>query len=562
MKKLNYSWKVAGFALLFGLSMGLQSCDQVIDNPLSPVQPVPDTPATPATPKATVAGTTITIENCATTKDVNTLLASADVKKVFTDTEYSYYDSVAARTIYNTIEVIVKGGLETADAIAIPATGHNPNIQLTFNDAFAKAEKDLAIKNDVANTSKFTVKLPDSESPINLDLTVNPGTTNTVAGNAVLGGIKTASTDTTWWASIKLNDGIKINAYDGDKQNLVDLTMNDNAIEAVVLNGGKDGAMYGFTCYKRGFRANKAWGDDDQIYAKNAIIAEGTSVSIWPSTPESKANKITIQKNASLYLDERQDDEVGTEWFTASVETIEGADRSAKFLNDQTATHGETKWVSGAWKWCNVKQEVGSISNVTIPDWWDYLPSNVKNVTFGTIDGGDRVYLPSSMKSISGIDFNCDVRIDLAVSETGMNQFTFENVNFGASSNKIAFLPESNIYLKDASGNVIYVTVYTWKDKDGVIHTDTTDPSGNAKFDSWVGSGQYVSPAYDNVKYQDFKAYLSFVGCKVDGKDLDSNLLSPMVNQQDLGSDGSQVIYQIGYNSNYRLSDSGVLVAF
>mgnify|MGYP007069886702 CR=1 FL=1 len=52
-----------------------------------------------------------------------------------------------------------------------------------------------------------------------------------------------------------------------------------------------------------------------------------------------------------------------------------------------------------------------------------------------------------------------------------------------------------------------------------------------------------------------------FVGCKVDGKDLDSKLLSPMVFQQSFG-DGSQVIYQIGYNSNYRLSDSGVLVAF
>ena len=86
MKKLNYSWKVAGFALLFGLSMGLQSCDQVIDNPLSPVQPVPETPATPATPKASVKGSVITIENCADTKDVNTLLSSDDVKKVFAQT--------------------------------------------------------------------------------------------------------------------------------------------------------------------------------------------------------------------------------------------------------------------------------------------------------------------------------------------------------------------------------------------------------------------------------------------------------------------------------------------
>ena len=102
MKKLNYSWKVAGFALLFGLSMGLQSCDQVIDNPLSPVQPVPETPATPATPKATVAGTTITIENCATTKDVNTLLASADVKKVFTETATTDDDGIT-----QTIEIIV-----------------------------------------------------------------------------------------------------------------------------------------------------------------------------------------------------------------------------------------------------------------------------------------------------------------------------------------------------------------------------------------------------------------------------------------------------------------------
>jgi hypothetical protein len=163
------------------------------------------------------------------------------------------------------------------------------------------------------------------------------------------------------------------------------------------------------------------------------------------------------------------------------------------------------------------------------------------------------------MKSISGFDFNCDVTIDVPVAATGMTTFEFNGVNFGASSNRIRLNPESNIYLTDASGNVIYVTVYVWKDKDGVVHTDTANPSGNAKFDYMIRT--FEQPAFDTVKYEDFKAYLAFVGCKIDGKALDSTLLSPMVSQQSFG-DGSQVIYQIGYNSNYRLSDSGVLVAF
>jgi len=555
MKKLNYSWKVAGFALLFGLSMGLQSCDQVIDNPLSPVQPVPDTPATPATPKATVAGTTITIENCADTKDVNGQLATDAVKDVFAKT--ATLDSLGNE---QTIEIIVKGGIKIADAIAIPKTAFGPHIQLTFADAFTEAKSALTIKNNEANAGRFTVKLPDSESPINLDLSVNDNVywpDNVVTGNAVLGGIKTTCTDTLSSTNIKLKDGIKINAYDGDAQTRTWLYMNDNAIDAVVLNGGKDGSFYGFTCYKRGFRAARAYGDDDEIYAKNAIIAEGTAVSIWPSTPESKANTITIQKNAQLRLAEETDDEITTSHYTANINAIVGADRSAQFTNSHTESYA--RW-DGNGKQHNVIYNIGSLSNVTIPNWWwDYLPSNVSNVTFGTIDNGACVLIPSSMKSISGIDFNCQVRIDLAVAETGMGQFTFENTNFGASSNTIGFVPESDIYLKDASGNVIYVTVYVWKDKDGVIHTDTTNPQGNAKFDSMIN--QYERPAYDTVKYEDFKAYLSFVGCKVDGKDLDSKLLSPMVYQQDFGA-GSKVIYQIGYNSNYRLSDSGVLVAF
>lgn len=556
MKKLNYSWKAAGFALLFGLSMGLQSCDEIIDNPLSPVQPIPDTPATPATPKATVKGSTVTIENCKTTKDVNDLLNSADVKKVFAETT-----TVDSDGNPQTIEIIVKGGLETADAIAIPATAFAPKVQLTFADAFAKAEKDLTIKNDAANQGQFTVVLPDSESPINLDLAVNENNDwpeNIVTGNAVLGGIKTANNDTTsWGAAIKLKDGIKIKAYDSDKQNLTTLYMNDNAIEAVVLNGGKDGVTNWFGCYKSGFRAYNASGDEGNIYAKNAIIAEGTSVGLWPRSTESKVGTVTIQKNAGLYLNEETDDEIATSHYTLNIDAIVGADRSAKYNNNHTESYA---WWDANGRQHNVRYNIGSISNVTIPNWWwQYLPSNVSNVTFGTIDNGACVLIPSSMKSISGIDFNCDVRIDFSVAETGMNQFIFENTNFGASSNNIRLNPESQIYLKDASGNVIYVTVYVWKDKDGVIHTDTKDPSKDAKFASMIN--QYEQPAFDTVKYEDFKAYLSFVGCKIDGKDLNSTLLSPMVGQQSFGA-GSQVIYQIGYNSNYRLSDSGVLVAF
>ena len=562
MKKLNYSWKVAGFALLFGLSMGLQSCDEMIDNPLSPTQPTSQqtTPATPATPKATVKGSTVTIENCATTKDVNTLLASADVKKVFTDTEYSYYDSINAQTVYNTIEVIVKGGLETADAIAIPGTGHNPKIQLTFNDAFTKAEKDLAIKNDAGNTNTFTVKLPDSDSGINLDLTVTNNTWNNyVTGNAVLNSIKGSviTPDTNYWkgyalADIHISGNTTIKAYDFDKQEQVFYYVSGtNPIEAVVLNSKNTDN----SCYKKGFAAQNVQWDYETCYVPNAIVAAGETIGIWPSSQLSTAKKIYLEKGAKLNVWTRGDaDDQYTE-YTPTIESIEGADRSAQYLNGETESWS---WYDANNKEHKVIYKIGSISNVTIPNFWGYLPSNVSNVTIGD-NSGDRVYLPSSMKSISGLDFNCDVRIDLAVAETGMGQFTFENCNFGASSNNIGFTPESRNYLKDASGNVIYVTVYTWKDKDGVIHTDTKNPSGDAKFDYMVS--QFEQPAFDTVKYEDFKAYLSFVGCKIDGKDVDSKLLSPMVYQQDFG-DGSQVIYQIGYNSNYRLSDSGVLVAF
>jgi hypothetical protein len=553
MKKLNYSWKVAGFALLFGLSMGLQSCDEIIDNPLSPVQPIPDTPAAPATPKATVAGTTITIENCKTTKDVNSLMSDAAVKKVFAETA-----TLDDNGNTQTIEIIVKGGLETADAIEIPATSFDPNVQITFNDAFAKAEKDLAIKNNAANTNKFTVKLPDSESPINLDLTVNTTWDNHVIGNAVIGAVKSATTVADTWGSVRCSSGIKFKTFDPDKQADVQFYMSEGAVEAVILNGYNAATDTGGSwkeCLKRGFRVDKAMSDEDNIFTPNAIIAEGTYVYLAPRSYESKAGTITIQKNAELQLGEYTETENSLSHYVLNVNSIVGADRSAKYINSQTEDY---VWVDGNNKVHNVRYNIGSISNVTIPNFWGYLPSNVSNVTFGLIDNGSAVYLPSNMKSVSGIDFSCNVYIDVPVASTGMSTFTFENTNFGASSNRIILNPESEIYLTDASGNIIYVTVYVWQDKDGVIHTDTANPSGNAKFDFMIRT--FERPAYDTVKYEDFKAFIAFVGCKVDGKALDSTLLSPMVTTGSFGT-GSQVIYQIGYNSNYRLSDSGVLVA-
>lgn len=572
MKKLNYSWKVAGFALLFGLSMGLQSCDEIIDNPLSPTQPTPETPAAPVNPKATVKGTTVTIENCKTTKDVNTLLNSDDVKKVFAQT--ATLDSLGNT---QTIEVIVKGGVEIADAIVLPSTAFDPRIQITFNDAFTKAEKDLTIKNNNDNTNRFTVKLPDSDSPIGLDLTLADYTYNNyLKGKAVLSSIKTSVVTPNKWeegndpkwikTDITISEDTKIQAYDiNNQKDVYFYVTGTNPIEAVVLHekyatDDTYGTIWNdITCYKRGFRAENVDYDNENCYVANAIVATGESLWIWPSSVQSAAKKIFIQKGAELGLSERQDDEIETEFFTASIESIEGADRSAKFLNDQTASYGELRYWWASPKWCNIKQEVGSISNVTIPRWWgNDLPTNVSNVTFGAIDNGASITIPSNVKSVSGIDFNCNVDIELTVAETGMNQFIFENCNFGASSNNIRFIPQSDIILKDASGNPILITVYVWKDKDGVIHTDTKDPSGDAKFASWVNT--YTRYATDDVKYEDFKAYMSFVGCKIDGKTLDSTLLSPMVWQQSFGT-GSQVIYQIGYNSNYRLSDSGVLVA-
>lgn len=557
MKKLNYSWKVAGFALLFGLSMGLQSCDEIIDNPLSPTQPTPETPAAPVNPKATVKGSTVTIENCKTTKDVNDLLNSADVKKVFAETTTLDKDGNT-----QTIEIIVKGGIETADAIVLPSTAFDPRVQITFNDAFTKAEKDLVIKNNNDNTNRFTVKLPESDSGINLDLTVADNCyDNYVTGKAVLNTVKASvvTPDTTciWctYADLTFSENILIKAYDFDKQkNVRYYVTGSNPIEAVVLGNNAN-----TTCYKKGFMAENVEWDWETCYVPNAIIPAGTTVWVWPASELSSAKKIFIEKGAELGLNERQDNEVETDFYTASVESIVGADRTAKFLNDQTASYGELRYWWASPKWCTIKQEVGSISNVTIPNWWgDDLPTNVSSVTFGAIDNGASITIPSDVKSVSGIDFNCNVNIELTVAETGMNQFTFENCNFGASSNNIRFVPESDIILKDASGNPILITVYVWKDKDGVIHTDTKDPSGDAKFASWVNT--YTRYATDDVKYEDFKAFMSFVGCKIDGKTLDSTLLSPMVWQQSFGT-GSQVIYQIGYNSNYRLSDSGVLVA-
>ena len=555
MKKLNYSWKVAGFALLFGLSMGLQSCDQVIDNPLSPVQPVPETPATPATPKATVAGTTITIENCATTKDVNDLLNSADVKKVFAQT--ATLDSLGNT---QTIEVIVKGGVEIADAIVLPSTAFDPRIQITFNDAFTKAEKDLTIKNNNDNTNRFTVKLPDSDSGINLDLTLADYTgSNYITGKAVLNSIKAAvvtpDTNSVWntRADLNISENITIKAYDFNKQKSVFYNVfGTNPIEAVVLhNTNTDNS-----CYKKGFRADNVNWEYETCYVPNAIVAAGETIGIWPSSQLSTAKKIFLEKGAELNIWTNSDPDDQYTSYTATIESIEGADRSAKYLNSDTESYS---WWDGNGKEHKVIYKIGSISNVTIPNFWGYLPGNVSNVTFGLIDNGSAVYLPSSMKSVSGIDFSCNVYIDVPVATSGMSKFEFNGTNFGASSNRIFLNPESEIYLKDASGNIIYVTVYVWKDKDGAIHTDTTNPSGNAKFDSMIR--QFERPAYDTVKYEDFKAYIAFVGCKVDGKDLDSALLTPMVTTGSFGT-GSQVIYQIGYNSNYRLSDSGVLVAF
>lgn len=557
MKKLNYSWKVAGFALLFGLSMGLQSCDQVIDNPLSPVQPVPETPATPATPKATVAGTTITIENCATTKDVNTLLASADVKKVFTETATTDDDGIT-----QTIEIIVKGGLETADAITIPATGQAPNIQLTFADAFAKVEKDLAIKNDAANAGNFTIALPDSESPINLDLTVNPTWRNYLVGNAVIGVAKAATTTAGSWGDINCKSSIKFKTFDPAKVTDVNFHMSEGAVEAVILTGYNAAENTGNDwkeCLKRGFPVDKAWSDEDQIFTPNAIIAEGTEVYLAPRSYESKAGTITIQKNAQLRLGQYLDAEDNYLEYVLNVDAIIGADRSAQYLN--SATESYAYW-DGNGKQHNVRYNIGSISNVTIPNFWRTLPGNVQNVTFGIVGNGSYVTLPSSMKSVSGIDFSCNVYVNVPVAETGMTTFEFNGVNFGSSDSEIFVNPEAQKYLTDANGNVIYVTVYVWKDTDGVFHTDTTNPAGNAKLDTVIET--FERAAYDTVKYKDYKVYLAFVGCKVDGKDLDSKLLSPMVDNwwaEGSFGDGSQIIYQIGYNSNYRLSSSGVLVA-
>ena len=547
MKKLNSSWKVAGFALLFG--MALQSCDQVIDNPLSPSQPIPDTPAEPAKPTVAISythtkwvpdwtkATTATITGCADTKDVNGLMANDSIKKLFTNATES-------------IEIIVKGGIKIADAIAIPAALSGTDVQITFADAFTEAKKDLTIKNNAANDGKFTVKLPDSESAINLDLAVTPAGYNTLIGNALVGAIKTASTAEDSWAYLNIKNGIKIATFDPNKQTKMDFFAAAGAIDTVILTGGKtddngDNRSW-FDCGKNGFPLWNVYNGEETYCTPNAIIAEGTNVGIYPRSYQSKAGIITIGKNATLEITSQSDPEDNNQWYFLAADQIKGADRSAQLLNDVVTTN--YSW------WPTVRHfNIGNIDNVTLPNLTGDLPANVTNSTFE-----NTVNIPETVSSVENLVFNGNVNLAIPASANGTYTFTFSKCGFANKSwnNRIYISDVSDIPVLDESGKQVEYTMYVWTDKNGTYHYSAADPSKEEGFNKIEWTEQHK--AFDSVTYKDFRTTVAFDGCKSGAQDLTSATLGNLVSVKEF-DENAPVFYSID-GVAYRMTDSGVLV--
>ena len=470
MKKLNSSWKVAGFALLFGLA--LQSCDDIIDNPLSPSQPIPDTPAEPAKPAVAISyntkswakATTATITGCATTTDVNTLIAGDSIAKLLANATKS-------------VEIVVKGGVKIDGAIAIPAAANAPEIQLTFEDAFTEAKKALTISNADDNSGDFTVKLPDSESAVDVTLTVSSQgawSNTTLTGNALVGTLAYSAAND-GWRELVLKPGIKIAKYDDSKILGQIAAPAADIIDAVVLNDG-DNKEYN----KNGFDVSNIYIQDseDEIRAKNAIVAEGAEVWVYPKSRESNAGTITVSKNAKLHLNEgcAKKDNDDNKWYSyGGAEKIVGAEGAVVY-----GPVAAEDWGNGLGRFLNY----GSIEDVTLDDAWK-ISSNVKN---------------STVKS------NVNV----------FSAATFDGCTFS----------DGNINMVTYASSTSY-TLYVWQDTDGKAHYTTTDPTNEASYDPEHGYWtQYVS----GISSTDIKdVVLTFKSCKRGADALTNINLAPIV---------------------------------
>ena len=495
MRKNIFSWKsVAGLALLFGLTTGITSCEQVT----LPDDSTNSGTEKPVEPSTGVNGADIVI-TAATIEQVNDSLnldkTTKEGKKLYPGSLREELDDLLDDFVNEDLEEITitieSAGIEMTknSTLKLPfASGGNYDklvVNLIFTNTFKKSEGVLTIT-DEQHLGKLNITLPDGDFgqlKINADYSTVTIDSDGETDVEISANMKQSA------SSLTLGDGLNVVATQ-DISGKGEVKTDGATVVALVA----DGAVSDIE--KSGVKLSIKKGSSN-VYVKE-VIARGSialSAKANEAVEDSPLEKVTIKNGKTVTLN-------------TAVEEIVGELKDGKRGNT-TAKIGVNKYFAVVKSVSNAKVSGSGELGISTTDF--------DNVEF---DGFSPYNIAKEIDTVEDLKFNTSViKINVpAQADADSYTFTFDGVTFG-NGTTFDVAKYNNTFKRQEDGKDVAVDTWYYLTKQNLSTSDYKCIKNDSILTSQIIDLDKYKPAYvTEVKKNLTESYVEKDGNKIYGK--------------------------------------------
>ncbi|MCH5309831.1 MAG: hypothetical protein J1E58_08195 [Prevotella sp.] len=456
MRKNIFSWKsLAGLTLLFGLTIGLSSCEQV------EVDPNPSNPGQtekPVEPSTGVNGASIVI-TAAKINQVNDSLYLHSTDAKYKGSLAEKFAKILADEDVEEITITVESAgleMENGGKVTLPQGQNDRPFNLVFTSTFKKSVGQLVIE-DKNSLHNLNITLPSGDFG-KLKIDTEYSVVNVKSAGTTYVEFSSASNE----RAVTLGNGVKATIDE------IDANVKGSEVEALIFKTSETA-----TTEKSGVKT-KVKNGNNFVYAKNLVI-RGTGVTVsgisGKDAIENPLNKITVENNSTLTLNGVANEIIG----------VLDADGKINNTTVTVSTYSDNTYKTNDTYFKAIKK----ISNVTVTG--DCTVTALPEISNSKLKFGSYNF-SSAMTSVAGLEFvakntNTYFYINVpAQGDASSYVFSFSNAKFPTNSHfniwDIAENPET-----DGNGDAISVTWYVWYEYDSNGNKIQT---GTRNYDYWA----------------------------------------------------------------------------